>query len=848
MPFQGLDGVMSELACYLSTLRESEVADLMPTDPRSMVRLFPILERVEAIASAEPGPEISDPIHARRHVLAALRDLLARLARTRSVIIAIDDFQWSDADTHLLLTTLMHPPDPPPLLLVVSADEMPAVLSSALGDVRDIALAPLSSSDATALADSLLRQAGAPKGADARTLAMEAGGHPFYITELARHADSVGATAPPMRLRDAVALRTSSLVFEARRILEIVCVAAGPISWVAVQRASGVDGSEFLRHVSALRTSQLVRARRGDETQTIEPYHDHLRRGIVAKISTSARRSHHDRLATALFDLHVHRHAPEMLLRHLRGAERLREASRFAERAGHRASSAMAFARAASLFRTSLELGHYGIERTRRIRLALAWSLVNAGRGADAAQAFMHAADDAEPDVQRECYRMASQQWLITGHLASGMNALQKLLASIGGSLPSTQRRALLSLVWQRAKLATRRVRWKPKPPGTQSAEILARLGVYQAAAQSLLPMDTLRGADANARFLLLSLRVGEPHHAATALGLEAIFLCGMGARAHRKARGIFRQVLEIEDSRPNDPFLVGWSWLVDGFMSYLESRFHYAADMLKNAEHQFANCTVGTTWERNNSRLIHVFSLRYLGEIRTMRERVALYCDDARQRGDNYLLSSMRFGRNLALLASDESDEAARELASAAWVPSDDAYHLQQWYELEARAEIALYRGDVQSALEDLEPEFALLSKSLFIRIKIVRSVSRWLRARLLLAAAAGPADRQLPRLARQLERERIGYADVFAALIRAGIAARNGDADATAARLRRAVGLSEDVGMKLCAAAGRRHLGRLIGGDEGSALVASAEGWMAAEEIRDPAAISEIVAPGLR
>ena len=64
----------------------------------------------------------------------------------------------------------------------------------------------------------------------------------------------------------------------------------------------------------------------------------------------------------------------------------------------------------------------------------------------------------------------------------------------------------------------------------------------------------------------------------------------------------------------------------------------------------------------------------------------------------------------------------------------------------------------------------------------------------------------------------------------------------------LRDAIGGFEASDMALYAAAARRCLGLVVGGDEGRALVRDADAWMTGEAIKNPAQMTATLAPGWR
>ena len=59
-------------------------------------------------------------------------------------------------------------------------------------------------------------------------------------------------------------------------------------------------------------------------------------------------------------------------------------------------------------------------------------------------------------------------------------------------------------------------------------------------------------------------------------------------------------------------------------------------------------------------------------------------------------------------------------------------------------------------------------------------------------------------------------------------------------------AVDAFDDISMGIYAAAARRHLGKLVGGDEGRALIARADAWMIGQGITNPARMAAGITPG--
>src|ERR1017187_8624520 len=127
-------------------------------------------------------------------------------------------------------------------------------------------------------------------------------------------------------------------------------------------------------------------------------------------------------------------------------------------------------------------------------------------------------------------------------------------------------------------------------------------------------------------------------------------------------------------------------------------------------------------------------------------------------------------------------------------------------------------------------------------------------LRAKGALAAAfassAGSAQDELIRSAerdaRQLESERMPYADPMARLIRAIIAFRRGRKSEAVALLESATAGSEAADMLLHAAASRWQLGKLLADERGESLIQQAKAFLASQGIRSPARLLQMYTPG--
>jgi hypothetical protein len=202
-------------------------------------------------------------------------------------------------------------------------------------------------------------------------------------------------------------------------------------------------------------------------------------------------------------------------------------------------------------------------------------------------------------------------------------------------------------------------------------------------------------------------------------------------------------------------------------------------------------------------------------------------------------------------VLKDDDLDRARQQLdeAMARWPSSD--FHIAHYEELLVRTWLDLYAGKGLSAWERFQEKWPAMHKSMQLSVQLMRILVLYLRASSALSVAGDgiSPDRYLgyaARDTRRIEQENARWSHPLVGLLRASTAHLRSDVRTALVHLEEAEPAFAANDMMLLAAIARRRRGMLIGGEEGRALVSSAEGWMANQQIRSPASTSAAWAPG--
>jgi len=871
-PYKAFDGMVDALCDRLTAECASAVAELVPANAALLRRVFPVLERLEGFRYAPaPASAAEDLQEIRNLAFLALRELLVRLGARQPLAVVIDDLQWVDEDSKRLLRVLLEPPGAPRLLLVAalrtSGDdegalrEVEAVVELFPERPEVIGLGPLSGEESAELVEALAPEYGSGGSEAARQLAQiarEGGGHPMFIRELAQHAMGHEAGTAPrgggaLRLDDALWFRVQELDAPARELMELVAVAASPLPQRTIAAAAGLGDAEMFRIAGRLRTQRLLRTGGPDMHDEVDVYHDRVREAVIAKTPKAVLRDRHGRLADVM--LASGDPEAERLAYHLESAGRGREAAVFAAKAGERAAQALAFKRAAELFRMALAnwpepASEQQAEALRKLRIQLGEALANAGRGMESAEAYRLAVVGAAPAQAIELKRRAAEQMLRSGHVEPGLTAVHEVLAAIGMRLPRTTLGAMVALLWQRLKLRLRGLRFRVRDAGEISQDAMVRADVCNAVSQGLAMIDTIRGAYFSTLYVSRALDVGERTRVLRALWMEANYAANTGlpekyvARLHQAMGSL------IDDGAP-----LARAYLdsARGFASFMAGRWNEALRLFEASERAFT-AGGGNVWERTTFRFFILWSLYYLGQIGELSRRVMPLHADAVDRGDRYAASGMLLGlANVAFLNAHGPEEARRLVDEATRDWSGERYYLRDYHALLAQTQIDLYDDDGASAHARIVGSWHSLRRSLLLMIPTIQVEAHHLRARAAIARSGrcDPADRdallsEASGHARKLRGLGSSWARALALPLSAAIAMQRGQPEKAASLLREGVQALERHDMRLLAAAARHRLGVVVGGDEGAGLIAEAARFFGEQEVKEPARMVAMLAPG--
>ena len=332
-------------------------------------------------------------------VTEAILGLVDGWCAAHPVMLAVDDLQWADPASLLVLHRLGRVADQLPLLLAatrrpgagprVAADLERLVRSWETRHAGLLSLGPLDEASVVALTRQVT---GTEPGASLRTATAAAAGNPLYVIELARA--STGRSVPPSdagsmpeSLIAVVTRRLSGLSGQARQILPVAAILGPSFTVVELAAVLGAPALDFLGVIQEAAVAGVLAA----ESDRLTFRHEVIRQALYESLPMSARNALHLQAGQALATAGV---PVERAAQHLLAGTTLdaRTLEWLAEAAGPLTARAPELA-ADLLSRVWDRTDPSGdlVKGSGPLRLALARALLRAGRFAEAEAAATRA-------------------------------------------------------------------------------------------------------------------------------------------------------------------------------------------------------------------------------------------------------------------------------------------------------------------------------------------------------------------------------------------------------------------------------------------------------------------------
>lgn len=436
-------GFVEALRRLFSWVEEHATLPALDAASRHLVALSPVFDPhgrdwEEGTGEESPGPPRKDPGTDRLRLFDAIDAVLHEASLISPVVLVLDDLQWADTATLLLLGHIARSPRPDRLLILGTFRdgevERNPDLRATIADLHRehrVQRVHLNGLAEQAVADlvSALVETQLPDEA-VRRVQEQTEGNPFFIEEVMAHLRETGRLSElddpslaaldverielPEGVAEVVGRRLSRLGADAMAVLGVAAVAGREFELLVVEAVSRLDRDVVVDALDEAIRAGLV----AEDPVTVGRYqftHSLVRRTLVQDLSATRRAHLHQRISETVEDslpdderddtTELDRRRLIELAHHALAAVPLGDpwrAAHLAQRAGDRALSELAYEQAAELFDRATATLHDLVPTDRqaqelraRVWLGSGEALVLAGDFNGARDAFRQAIEDA---------------------------------------------------------------------------------------------------------------------------------------------------------------------------------------------------------------------------------------------------------------------------------------------------------------------------------------------------------------------------------------------------------------------------------------------------------------------
>jgi serine/threonine protein kinase/tetratricopeptide (TPR) repeat protein len=447
-----------------SAARISEPGILLATldnDAPEVAKLLPELrERFPDI----PEPAQSSPEQERWRMFNGIVTFIARAAKAQPLLFVIEDLQWTDEPTLLLLQHIVQRLHEMPVLIVGTYRDTELDVASSLARtmeellrrrrVHDIILKRLSQTDVSAMLQGQIGQK--PPGRLVEAIYHETEGNPFFVEEIFKHLteeekllDAEGRWRKDIKLDESDVPRGVRLVIErrlnrvsdeCRRTLRVAAIIGRGADFKLLNKIVDLDEDALFDAIDDAERARLI----SSGTHVIFA-HELIRQTLLGGLSTPRRRRLHRRVAEAMEQLYadaLENHAADLAHHFFQAGTDMDRAIDYATRAGNRSFDQLAYEEAVKHYKRALqaiELEEPSSEEVRRCELLLhlGEAQVLSGQPQAAKDTSQQAAELARSLSSSEHLARASSlfswvRWHLQAPVEPALHLLEEALSALG--------------------------------------------------------------------------------------------------------------------------------------------------------------------------------------------------------------------------------------------------------------------------------------------------------------------------------------------------------------------------------------------------------------------------------
>jgi class 3 adenylate cyclase/tetratricopeptide (TPR) repeat protein len=376
-----------------------------------VAKLLPELRR--ALPSIPLPPELP-PEQERRYLFNGMRDFLARASQVQPLVLILDDLQWGDDGTLLLLQHIAEQLDRQPIMIVATYRDTDLdggrPFAHALEELvrqrltRQIRLQRLAETSVARMLQGMSGQE--PPASLAAVIHRETDGNPFFVEEVIHHLAqeerlfdaaggwrsdvTVGELEVPETVRLVTTRRLERVSDQCKRLLSVAAVIGRDFTFRVLETTSDLSTDALLDAVDEAERAHLVTSTEEGPEARLAFTHELVRQTLLSTLSAARRQRLHLQVADAMerASSFAEQEAAPNLAYHLReagGAADEARTARYATLAGDRALSAAAYEDALRHYETALSTQPPS-DRGARANLLYkrGMTLLSLGRGEDA--------------------------------------------------------------------------------------------------------------------------------------------------------------------------------------------------------------------------------------------------------------------------------------------------------------------------------------------------------------------------------------------------------------------------------------------------------------------------------